>query len=98
MKKMPKPIAFEWNKGNLDKNWNKHKVEIKEAEEVFINKFKMFEDVGHSQIEKRFSILGETNKKRRLYCSFTVRDGKIRVISVRDQSRKERRLYEEKNN
>lgn len=94
---LPKLISFEWDRGNIDKNWKKHKVHYKEAEEVFLNKpLKTFKDITHSQEETRFVALGATNKKRKLYIIFTVREEKIRVISARSQSRKERRLYAKK--
>lgn len=97
MVKLPVPASFEWDKGNTDKNWKEHKVHFKEAEEIFLNKpLKIFKDVKHSQKENRFVGLGVTNKERKLYIVFTVRGKKIRIISARNQSKKERRLYEEK--
>lgn len=92
-----KLIEFDWDKGNIDKNWLRHKVDFKECEEVFFNKpLKTFYDIKHSQKEDRFVALGLTNKDRKLYIIFTIRNYKVRVISVRDMSRKERRLYEQK--
>ncbi len=97
MIKLPSPTAFEWDKGNFDKNFKKHKVTDKETEEVFFDRHvKIFEDIKHSQKEKRFTALGITDKNRKLYLNFTVRNQKVRIISARDQSKKERRLYEEK--
>ena len=95
--KLPVPLSFEWDKGNIEKNWLKHKVGYKEAEELFLNKqLLIFEDINHSQLEKRFVALGVTNKDRQLYIVFTVRNEKIRIISARNQSVKERKLYEKK--
>lgn len=95
MKKLPKPIAFDWDAGNKDKNWSKHKVEAKEAEEVFTNKpLKVYPDLHHSHKEQRFLALGQTNKRRLLTIIFTIRNKHIRIISARDQSRKDRRVYE----
>lgn len=90
-----KIIKFEWDKGNLNKN-RKHKVENIEAEEVFIDKKSItLEDERHTtDKEARYMILGVTRKKRKLSVIFTVRQNKIRVISCRDMSIKERRLYE----
>lgn len=57
------PIAFEWDKGNFDKNLIKHSVTNKETEEVFFDKhIKIFENIKHSQKEKRFTALGATKK------------------------------------
>jgi len=96
--KLPKPLSFQWDRGNTDKNLKKHKVTNKESEKVFFNKhLRTFKDIKHSQKEERFVALGITSKKRKLYATFTIRNHKIRIISARDQSRKERKLYEEKN-
>lgn len=95
---LPVPLAFWWDQGNVEKSWKKHKVHHKEAEEVFFNKpLKILKDVKHSQKEDRFIALGITNKKRRLNIVFTVRKEKIRVISARNQSKKEREFYETRN-
>lgn len=87
--------GFDWDEGNIKKNWFKYKVDFRECEEMFSNfGFKVFNDQTHSQKEDRFVILGITFKNRYLAVVFTVRNNKIRVISARDMSRKERRKYE----
>lgn len=91
---LPVPISFDWDKGNIDKNWKKHNVYFKEAEEVFFNKpIKIFPDKKHTEKEKRFVAFGITNKKRGLTIIFTLRNNKIRVISTRNQNKKERIIY-----
>lgn len=93
--------GFNWDEGNKTKNWIEHKVTIKECEEIFFNRPTVeYKDVKHSLKENRFGILGKTDKGRKLHVIFTVRAGKIRVISARDQNKKERKYYEtkEKNN
>jgi len=92
-----KPLKFDWDKANRDKNWEKHQVDFRESEEIFLNKpIKTLYDVKHSQKEDRLIALGVTNKNRKLYVVFTIRGKKIRVISARDMSRKERKFYEKK--
>ena len=92
-----KPLRFDWDRHNKQKNWEKHRVDFWECEQVFFNRpIKFLYDKKHSQKEERFIALGITDKKRRLIISFTIRNKKIRVISARNQSRKERRLYEQK--
>lgn len=88
-------LEFEWDEGNIGKN-KKHKVEDKEAEEVFIdpNK-KIFKDHLHSNGEERFRIVGRTKKERLLFIAFTLRKRKIRIISARNINKKEVYLYEE---
>ncbi len=87
--------GFDWDKGNLT-HIKKHKVDYKECEEVFLNKpLFVSRDTAHSEIEERFQVLGLTNKGRLIFLAFTIRDNKIRIVSVRDQDKKERRKYEE---
>lgn len=94
--KLPVPLFFDWDEGNLEKNWKTHEVHFQECEQVFSNEpIKVFQDKSHSKIEERFLAYGQTNSKRKLAVVFTVRQEKIRVISARDQNKKERRLYEE---
>lgn len=86
---------FEWNKGNIDKNFAKHQVTNQETEEVFLDKNKVtFKDRLHSNNEERFRIIGKTKKGRLLFLVFTIRNEKIRIISARDINRKEVSLYE----
>ena len=95
MKILPEPLLFEWDFGNIDKNYKKHKVVYQEAEEVFGNKpLTVSEDKAHSILEKRYQALGKTNKERKLFLSFTIREDRIRIISIRDMSKKEEKVYE----
>ena len=90
--------GFEWDDGNQSKNWIKHQVSPFECEEIFFNlPLLLSDDLKHSQREKRYYVLGQTNKGRQLFVSFTIRNSKIRVISARDMSRKERKIYAKKN-
>ncbi len=87
--------GFEWNQGNIDKNWLKHEVSRAEAEEVFFNNpLLIHDDTKHSTKEQRYQALGKTNKNRKLFLAFTIRKQLIRVISARDMSKKERIEYE----
>jgi uncharacterized protein len=98
MKPLLSPITFNWEHGNKDKNWIKHQVDVKESEEVFFNKpLILMEDIVHSQKEDRLIALGKSNHSRHLYLVFTIRDEVIRIISARDQSKKERKYYEKFN-
>ncbi len=96
MRILPKPVAFLWDKGNLEKNLIKHSVTVQEAEELFSNEpFTLAVDAIHSfEGEKRFQALGKTKAGRKLFTAFTIRENKVRVISVRDMKRKEREVYE----
>lgn len=88
--------GFEWDQGNSDKNWKRHQVSNGECEEAFFNLPLLVEpDPKHSQTENRYYILGQTNSGRRLFVVFTIRGDQIRVISARDMSRRERKIYDE---
>lgn len=94
---LPKPIAFEWDKGNQDKSYTKHNVTNQECEEIFFSKGKkLFEDELHSQQENRYVAIGKTKQERLLFVVFTFRNNKIRVISARDLRSKNLKKYEEK--
>ena len=87
---------FEWDIGNEDKNWLKHQVLKNECEEVLFDiKNIVFKDFLHSTIEKRKIIIGKTKVLRLLTIVFTMRKNKIRIISARDASKKEKKIYEE---
>jgi uncharacterized DUF497 family protein len=91
-------VGFEWDSGNSRKSELKHGVTQIEAEEIFFNEPLLFsDDEKHSDHEKRLLALGKTNHHRVLAVIFTLRqnDTLIRVISARDQHRKERSLYEQ---
>lgn len=90
--------GFDWDENNSDKNWQTHQVLPSECEEVFFNlPLILADDTAHSQKEARFYVLGQTLSGRRLFIAFTLRKKKIRGISARDMSRKERRIYEQGN-
>lgn len=92
---LSKITGFEWDKGNIDKSYLKHGITPNEAEEAFSDEKQLiFEDNKHSQIEKRFKIIGKSIQKKVLFISFTIRRNKVRIISARKASVRERRLYE----
>jgi len=96
MIEMSKIIGFDWDDGNRFKN-EKHSVDSFETEQVFFNQpLIIVSDEFHSKTEVRYHALGITNEGRTLHLSFTLRHDNtfIRVISARDMSRKERRMYE----
>ena len=89
--------GFEWDAGNLEKNWGKHRVSRLECEEAFFNRPLVVEaDRFHSRVENRYYALGQTSLARHLFIVFTVRDKKIRVISARDMNRRERQVFHER--
>src|SRR3989344_5272320 len=82
--KLNKLLVFEWDKGNKDKNVQKQKVQNSESGEIFEKDPILLEDIFHSH-----------KKKRQLTISLTLRGenlDKIRIISSRDQEKKEKEL------
>ena len=93
-KKLEKCIGFQWDKGNLEKNWLKHGVNPSECEQLFFNlPLVANSDIKHSEKENRYYSLGRTDSNRFLFVVFTIRKNQIRIISARDMNRKERKVY-----
>lgn len=89
--------GFEWDEGNIDKSYKKHRITPNEAEEVFLDEdILLLEDIKHPQQEERFEAIGKIIKGSILFLAFTVRGDKIRIISARIANKKERRKYEQK--
>ncbi|MCE0523489.1 MAG: BrnT family toxin [Methylacidiphilales bacterium] len=85
---------FQWDQGNVQKNFIKHGVTQAECEEVFFNSpLLVADDERHSHGETRYYVLGQTDAQRLLFVVFTVRGAALRVISARDMSIKEKRSY-----
>jgi uncharacterized DUF497 family protein len=88
-------IGFDWDDGNILKNELKHNLKWQSIEEVFFNEpLIIIEDTKHSQNECRCVAFGFIDDKSLITVIFTKRDNKIRVISARPMSQKERRFYE----
>lgn len=94
MVSVPDFEGFDWTGGNAEKNWKRHGVTPSEAEQVFFNTpLVCGDDRGHSGAEERFYALGQTDDGRTLFVAFTMRGRRLRVVSARDMSRKERKVY-----
>jgi uncharacterized DUF497 family protein len=88
--------GFDWDQGNLDKNWERHRVTWWECEQALLQEqLLVTRDPRHSTRENRYVALGRTHAGRRLFLAFTIRQRRIRVISARDMSRREKRTLEE---
>jgi hypothetical protein len=93
-------VGFDWDAGNARKSADKHSVSQAEAEQVFFNEpLLTLPDHAHSTIELRFHALGRTDDHRLLHVTFTLREAhtRLRIISARDMSRKERGYYDKGN-
>lgn len=90
-----KITGFEWDKGNIDKSYQKHGISPNETEEIFLDvNIKIETDVKHDQKEGRYIAIGKTLTDKILFCVFTLRGNMIRVISARIANKKERRIHE----
>lgn len=89
-------MQFEWDAGKATANARKHCVTFKEDEMVLRNPFSlMFPEPDHQHGEHRYIEIGLSARGRLLIVSYTERQGRIRLISSRMATRKERRRYEE---
>jgi uncharacterized DUF497 family protein len=89
-------IEFEWDAQKAETNRTKHGVSFEEAATVFGDPLAaIFDDETHSADEQREIIIGHSDQNRLLLVSFTERAERIRIISARRATKRERRDYEE---
>ena len=89
-------LEFEWDPRKAAKNLRKHKVSFTEAATVFSDPFSVTSpDPDHSMEENRYIIVGMSKRLRPLIVSFAERGERVRIISVRELTRSERKTYEE---
>ncbi len=92
-----KVLEFDWDDWNINKNEEKHGVSRLEAESAFFDpQINIFEDVKHSISEKRYIAYAQSLENRILMIGFTIRTNKVRIITARAASKKERSFYEKK--
>jgi uncharacterized protein len=54
-----------------------------------------FSDPDHSEHEDRYIIIGQSNRRRLLIVAHTDRGDRVRIISARELTHPERKVYEE---
>ncbi len=87
---------FEWHTAKALANLKKHKISFEEAAEVFDDPFFiLFNDPDHSFDEERFIIIGMSENPVIYSHAFSERE-RIRIISARELTTRERRDYENK--
>jgi uncharacterized DUF497 family protein len=88
-------VDFEWDPEKADENLRNHGVSFTEAQTVFADPLEVtIPDPDHSDGEFRFLSLGRSGADRLLVVSYTERGSRIRVISAREATPRERRDYE----
>jgi uncharacterized protein len=89
-------MRFEWDENNAARNFVKHVVSFEEAATVFGDPLSdTFDDPDHSAEERRFVIIGVSEKGRMLIVAHTDEEEVVRLISAREPTRGERQFYEE---
>ena len=91
-------MGFEWDDAKAEANERKHGVSFAEAETVFGDPLSLTGyDPAHSDDEDRYITMGMSTEGRLLIVSHTDRGDKVRLISAREASQRERRDYEDGN-
>lgn len=89
-------MRFEWDENKAAGNLVKHGVSFEEAVTVFGDPLSdTFDDPDHSAEERRFVIIGTSERGRMLVVAHTDDGQAVRIISAREPTRAERELYEE---
>jgi uncharacterized DUF497 family protein len=89
-------LQFTWDPAKAAANLRKHGVAFEDASTVFRNALaQVLPDPTHSEQEQRSLIVGHSAGGRLLLVVFREMEERIRIISARDASARERREYEE---
>jgi uncharacterized DUF497 family protein len=88
-------MRFEWDENKAALNLVKHGVSFEEAATVFGDPLSdTFDDPDHSVEERRFVIIGVSQKGRMLIVAHTDEEEVVRLISAREATRVEKEFYE----
>jgi len=88
-------LLFEWDTRKARRNLKIHGVSFDEASTAFQDPLsKTIADPLHSEDEERFVLLGHSHRNRLLVVVHTERGDRIRLISARLASNRERVKYE----
>jgi uncharacterized protein len=89
-------VEFEWDSRKATNNLRKHGVTFDEAATVFDDSLSFtYDDELHSHTERRYATLGMSIQARVLVIAHTMRGDKVRIISAREGTSREKRWYEE---
>ncbi|MBM4136033.1 MAG: BrnT family toxin [Nitrospira sp.] len=82
----------------VDKIWRKHHVKTEEVEDVLNSSPKVrFIEEGDVKREDMYAAMGQTRDGRYLIVFFILKqNGSILIVSARDMTKKEKKLYEKK--
>ena len=89
-------MQFEWDTNKYQTNIKKHGISFEEASTVWMDSLALIApDPEHSVTEEREWIIGESYKGRLLIVVYTFRNDKIRIISTRLATKREKQQYEQ---
>ena len=89
-------LTFEWDPDKARVNLAKHGVGFLEATTVLGDPLSpTIADPDHSEGEQRFISMGMSDRRRLLVVAHTVWGERIRIISARRATRRERHAYEQ---
>jgi uncharacterized protein len=89
-------VRFEWDEDKAAGNVAKHGVSFLEAATVFGDPLSdTFDDPDHSAEERRFVIVGTSERGRILVVAHTDDGETVRIISAREPTRGEKNFYGE---
>jgi uncharacterized protein len=88
-------LVFEWDPEKARENEQKHGVAFPEASEIFDDEHSSsVRDPNHSVSEERYLIFGTSKQGKHLVVAYTERGERIRLISARHMTTRERKAYE----
>lgn len=89
-------MKYEWNPEKDRINREKHDISFAEASTVFLDPLQVtVPDERHSMEEFRFRTIGYTATNRLVVVAHTDREDRIRIITAREATPRERRHYEQ---
>ncbi len=89
-------MGFEWNEAKNQANIHKHGVGFDTAKRIFDGPVVTWIDHRKDYGEDRHVSVGRVEHGALIVVAHTDRDGRIRLISARPASRKERQAYHER--
>ncbi|MFI5182004.1 MAG: BrnT family toxin [Thermoanaerobaculia bacterium] len=89
-------MIFEWDPRKAVSNLRKHAVGFPEAATIFLDALAWtFPDPDHSETESRFITIGLSSWRRIIVVAHAERGDRVRIISARKATRRERDGYSE---
>jgi uncharacterized protein len=83
---------FDWDEGNED-HATRHGVEVYEIEEALLDPGGVTGEAYGVGSERREAVIGETYHGRIVFVVYTMRDDRVRPVSAREATDKEKRRY-----